>query len=223
MQLASGGKAQLPITVSEQANEATKSAAARLADYLARISGAKFEVASGDGTVGIALGRAADFPKLQLKVPWDENDVTRREDYLLRSHERGLHLLGATSQAVEHAMWDLLHRLGYRQFFPGKHWEVVPKTADLRIEVDAHEHPSWLARRIWYGFGAADYATQPYADWCAKNRAVAGIALRSGHAYDGILHRNQAAFAAHPEYLGLVRARGNRASFASPILACGSS
>src|SRR5947207_2420156 len=64
--------------------------------------------------------------------------------------------------------------------------------------------PPVYSRRIWYGFGPWDYAKEPYRDWCEKNRAVQGIELNTGHAYDGILARNKEAFAAHPEYLGLL-------------------
>ena len=35
-------------------------------------------------------------------------------------------------------------------------------------------------------------------------RATSGVTLSTGHAYDGIIARNKAAFAEHPEYLGLV-------------------
>jgi hypothetical protein len=194
----------MPVITSANASKETQSAARTLADYLGRIAGARFEFTTGGGDTGIAVGRAADFPGLKLSIPWKDGEATRREDYLLRSHPRGIYLIGATELAVRHAVWDLLHRLGYRQFFPGEHWEVIPRVAGMRVDVDTHQHPDYYSRRIWYGFGAWDYATQPHADWCSKNRATSGIDLHTGHSYDGILQRNKAAFAAHPEYLGLV-------------------
>jgi hypothetical protein len=115
--------------------------------------------------------------------------------------------VGATDQAVVHAVWDLLYRLGHRQFFPGAAWEVVPRTPNLSLHVDVQEHPSYYSRRIWYGFGAWDYNAQPYADWCLRNRATGGIVLRTGHAYPGIVNRHKAEFAAHPEYRGLVNSQ----------------
>jgi len=202
--LAADGKALLPIVVSAGASAGTKAAAARLGDYLGRIADANFTVQTGDGTSGIAVGCAEDFPVLKAGVKFNPGEATKREHYLLRSHENGLLLLGSTELAVQHAVWDLLHRLGHRQFFPGRHWEIVPCLPAASIEVDALEQPSYHSRRIWYGFGAWDHAKEPYADWCAKNRCVAGIELSTGHAYDGILARNRAAFAEHPEYLGLV-------------------
>jgi len=193
-----------PIVISASASEATKSTAAELATQLGRITGNKFEVQTGEGATGIAIGRAEDFPALKTGVTFSPNDPTKGEEYLLRSHAKGLWLLGATDLAARDAVWDLLYRLGYRQFFPGKTWEVVPVQPQLAISVDALEHPAYLSRRIWYGFGAWDYAKEPYREWCEKNRVLRGIELSTGHSYDGILGRNKAAFAAHPEYLGLV-------------------
>lgn len=202
--LAGEGKALLPIVVAMGAPDGVRAVARNLADYLAKISGAKFELFDGDGKSGIAIGLPRDFPALSMDKLWDANDPTRREDYLLRSHQNGIYVLGSSEQAVEHAVWDLLYRLGYRQFFPAPAWEVIPKETNLALAVNVAGHPAYYARRIWYGFGAWDYAAKPYADWCAKNRARSGIELSTGHAYDGILSANKAEFAAHPEYLGLV-------------------
>jgi hypothetical protein len=211
--LAEDGKARLPIVVARAASERERQAAAALADYLHRITGGKFEVQAGDGRSGIAIGQAAHFPELPFQKLWDLADPTQSENYLLRSHDRGLYLLGASDLAVENAVWDLLHRLGHRQFFPGPTWEVVPRVNKLAATVDVREQPAYHMRRIWYGYGPGEWAAKPYADWCVRNRAVGGIALNTGHAYDGILSRNKAAFAAHPEYLGLVGGQRKSSKF----------
>jgi hypothetical protein len=204
LQLASEGKARLPVVVPREATPPIRQAAETLAAYLQKISGAEFDVVAGDGAVGIAVGRPEDFPQLPFDDRWDAADPTQRENYLLRTHPEGIYVLGATEAAVEHAVWDLLYRLGHRQFFPGETWEVIPRKPVLTVAVDAQEEPDFLARRIWYGFGPWDYAAEPYAQWCARNRAVSGVTLSTGHAYDGIISRNKATFEAHPEYLGLV-------------------
>lgn len=204
VQLASDGKPQLPIVVSPSASDATRAAASRLSDYLGRICGAPFQVQAGDGSAGIAVGLVEDFPAVKTDAAFRPTELTRREEYLLRSHEKGILLLGATEQAVEHAVWDLLYRLGHRQFFPGKTWEVVPREANLSIAVDAIERPAYHCRRIWYGFGPWDYAEEPYRDWCAKNRTVAGVVLNTGHAYDGVVRAAGKQFDAHPEYWPLL-------------------
>lgn len=211
--LARDGKALLPVVTAKTAPERVRKMADTLAAYLARMSGAKFVVEAGDGSKGIVVGRAEDFPSLKIRVPWQANALTAREDYILRSQPTGVLVLGATELAVEHACWDLLYRLGHRQFFPGETWEVVPRRAELALAVDVHEHPAYLGRRIWYGYGAWDYAAEPYRDWCAKNRAVMGVDLHTGHAYDGMLKRNQKEFDAHPEYLGLVGGQRKSSKF----------
>ena len=90
-----------------------------------------------------------------------------------------------------HAVWDLLYRLGYRQFFPGETWEVIPNVSHLKIAVDDRQSPSFYARRIWYNWGLWGYNDEPYRQWCQRNRAVKGFDLNSGHSYEGIIAANQ--------------------------------
>lgn len=202
--IAQDGKPAWPIIVPKNPNERIRLAANNLADYLGKITGGKFQVESGDGTTGLAVGLVKDFPAVTAPKELASIDPTRTEDYWLHSHEKGLHILGASELAVEHAVWDVLQRLGHRQFFPGTTWEVVPSERNLVIAVDSLEHPSYNMRRIWYGYGAGSWAAKPYADWCAKNRATSGIVLSTGHAYQGIASRHKTEFEKHPEYRGLI-------------------
>lgn len=202
--LAKAGQPALPIITAEAASDRTRAAARTLADYLSRMAGAEFKRATGDGQAGLAIGVARDFPSLPWAAQWPAPGPSERERYVLRSHRRGLRLIGTSDLAVENGVWDLLYRLGHRQFFPGPHWEVVPRTPDLSITVNVDESPDYVTRRIWYGYGPWDYAQQPYQDWCAKNRAVSGLELHSGHAYGGFIRALRAEFDAHPEYYALV-------------------
>ena len=202
--MAENGKALIPIVISDNASALTKANANKLADYLGKIAGAKFLVETGNGTRGIILGLASDFPALKLASTFNSTDILKREEYLMRSHAEGLYVLGASDLAVQHGMWDLLARLGYRQFFPGKHWEVVPYLQRMEIAIDRIEKPDYHSRRIWYGYGAWDYAKEPYRDWCEKNRALQGVNLSTGHAYDGIVKALKKEFANHNEYWPLL-------------------
>jgi len=199
VRIAEDGRTLLPIVVADSATEKTRLAANELADYLGRIAGAEFKVTTSDEPKGIVVGRIADFEDLPFDVQFTDGPFDR-EGYVLRSHADSLYLIGATELAVSHAVWDLLFRLGYRQFFPGETWEIVPRIADLRIAVDAREQPSFYARRIWYNWGLWDYNRVPYTDWCRRNRAVKGFDLNSGHAYGQIINANRKVFDAHPEY-----------------------
>lgn len=174
VRLGSGGRALLPVVVSGQASERTRASAKTLADYLGRISGATFTVEAGNGETGIAIGCPGDFPSLKLHAAWDAKDASQRQDYLLRTHDKGVHVIGATEGAVEYAVWDVLYRLGHRQFFPGPTWEVIPRAAELALAVDVRAHPSFLSRDIGYGLGVWDATEQrTYDTWCTRNRILA--------------------------------------------------
>jgi len=198
------GLARMGIAVSEQASPRVKAAAQTLADQLKRITGSGFILAEGDGTSGLAVGRVGDFPALGLDAEIDGKGLDRREQYLLRSHEKGIAILGATDLAVEDAVWDLLYRIGYRQFFPTAAWEIVPDLPDLAVRVDARESPSFYSRSIWYGFGTSDFNAASYERWQTRNRAPGGFALKTSHAYKAIIKRHKDEFDSHPEYLGLL-------------------
>lgn len=209
--LAEKGRALVPVVVADKPSKRVRNAAKTLADYLDRISGGTFVVVPGDGQAGIAIGLPEDFPKLKLQNLWDARDPSRREDYLLRSHGKGLLAIGATDLAVEYAVWDLLYRLGHRQFFPGELWEIVPPTADLAVTVDALEHPAFLTRDVGYGYGPWDGRGQSYVEWSARNRMGGGSSdrplLEAGHSYDKIYSDLKKEFDKHPEYLALVKGK----------------
>lgn len=207
VRLAKDGSATLPIVVSRQASDRVGAAAQKLSGHLQKITEAEFKVQVGDGLRGIVVGTSGDFPDLPIRQRFAPDDVSRREEYLLRSEPGRLLVIGATELAVQHAVWDLLYRLGYRHYFPGESWEIVPFQRSLAIDVDAFESPDYLARRIWYGYGNWDYNGEPYEAWCAKNRCVNGIALSTGHAYDGIVNAAREEFAAHPEYWPLLNGK----------------
>lgn len=200
--LAAGGKALLPVIVSPGASERTRTAAGELAEFLGRISGARFEVETGDGTTGIAVGVPTDFPRLTETDAFRPGDPFRRDDYLLHSHPAGVHVLGAGELAVHLAVWDLLHRLGYRLYFLTDTWEVVPERPELAISVEALERPDFVTREAPRGAPWSDRAL--WQRWRLRNRVESSFVLNTGHAYDAIIRANADIFASHPEYYALV-------------------
>jgi len=220
VRLATQGKANMPVTTSATATPRTLAAAQNLANYLGMIAGGNFKAEIGDGKTGVVVGVAGDFENLPFTVDFDKKDPTQREDYFLRSTKDALYLIGATEAAVEHAVWDVLFRLGHRQFFPNPTWEVVPNNPDIKIAVDVKEHPDYLVRRIWYGFGTWPENRPGQNDWNTRNRATGGMVLNTGHAYDAIHDANKKAFAEHPEYLALVKGerKGRKFCISNPGL-----
>jgi len=207
IELASKGNALVPVVIAPEASAATRRHAQTLASYLGRIAGADFRMVRGDGQKGIAVGMPGDFPKLELRGLFDRKDPLRQDDYLLRSHRAGLYVVGATELAVSHGVWDLLYRLGHRQFFSGKLWEIVPGRPNLSVAIDTFEHPDFAMRRLWYAGGEwAGGTSMSHPDWIAwrdRNRLTSSIVLHSGHSFKRIIENNQRAFDEHPEYLAL--------------------
>lgn len=200
--MAQDQKALAPVIVAHSASVRVRQAAKSLADYLGKIGDTTFEVTTGDGTRGIAVGISSDFPHLAAAKDLQPTTITQRERYRLRSHAEGLYVIGATETAVENAVWDLLHRLGYRQFFPGPTWEIIPKMKNIEINIDAEEQPDYLSRQIWYAWGTWDYNKDYYQQWSERNRVRnEGFQLNTGHAYDGIILAYRSEFEAHPDYL----------------------
>ncbi len=201
-QLAGNGQALLPVVISENASPAIETLAGTLAEYLERISGATFAVERGDGTTGIALGAVADFPALAMDDLFDADDIARRDQYLLRTHDQGLYIIGALDLAAQHGVWDFLYRLGHRQFFPTDSWEIVPEKEDLSVALNVFESPDFYNRSGPRGAPWSDDAR--WRRWQDRNRMTSAFTLRTGHSYDGIISRNQQAFDENPEYLALV-------------------
>jgi len=200
--MAKDQKALAPVIVPHSASVRVRQAAKNLADHLGKIGDTAFEIATGDGTSGIAVGIFSDFPHLAAGKDVQSTTIAQRERYRLRSHTKGLYVIGATEIAVENAVWDLLHRLGYRQFFPGPTWEIIPKIKTIEIDIDAEEQPDYLSRQIWYAWGTWDYNKDYYQQWLERNRVHnQGFQLNTGHAYESIIRVYASEFADHPDYL----------------------
>lgn len=218
--LAQRGQAKMSIILSDNASQATQTAAAELAQYLGRITGSPFTITTGDGSKGLVVGTPQEWPDLALAQSLVPHDRTHLEDYLLQSHDQGVYLLGAGDNGVSNAVWDFLHRLGYRQYFPGPTWEVIPHTGDLVIDIDDRLSPDYLYRRIWYGGGTTRARRDATRHWVTRNRAGGAFHAGSGHAYHTIREAHAAEFEAHPEYRGLVdgERKGNKFCISNPGL-----
>ncbi len=191
----------MDVVVSAKTDSTVRACADTLAAYLEKISGASFKVVAGDGERGIAVAKAGDFPNAPCPL---DTELIHHEDYILRTHPGGVWIAGATGLATENAVWDFLYRLGYRRFFPGKNWEIIPSLPHLSLALDVSEHPSFYDRAIWYGWGAWQENGNLAREWAARNRMGASVGLSTGHAYGAIYSRFKISFEMHPEYLALV-------------------
>jgi Domain of unknown function (DUF4838) len=211
--LADNGQALQPIVLSEKASDATKQAAAELASYLGQITGAKFQVKTGDGSVGIVLGTLEEFPNPALDKPLTiRNTYDGKEAYAIRTESKRLLLIGATDRATPHAAFRLLESLGCRWFFPAKAWEVVPSLPKLMVQIEETDRPRILSRLIVPGFGyfvdkghpAGLNAMKDFEGWMRHNRMGHSFRPNCGHAWQNMFNLYKIEFDEHPEYRALV-------------------
>ena len=182
------------IVILQEASIAHRECAEKLSENLGTIFSTSFPVTTKPSS-----------PSIRLDITnGPAPGAFEREAYTIRTDSNGILLTGATDLALRHAVWDLLYRLGYRQFFPGKTWEIMPSLDTITLEIDTSESPDYASRRIWYGYGLWDHNREAYADWVEKNRMDGGFDLVTGHAYGRLIKSQQKTFDAHPEYYALV-------------------
>ncbi|MEO6906773.1 MAG: DUF4838 domain-containing protein, partial [Abditibacteriaceae bacterium] len=238
-QLAKDGKALMPIVLSEKASDAVKTSAAELKKYLDQMTGATFEIKTGDGSSGIVLGNKTDFPTPELDNALAIfHSIDGKEAYAIRTDAKRVLLLGATDLGASHAAFRFLQELGCRWFFPSDNWEIIPTTTDVKFQKDITDRPAFLSRNIWYAWwlfsdnghpGSTKEhprsASSDYGEWKLHNNMAESFVVNAGHSYDTIVSENAAAFAAHPEYFALIKQadgtmkrQGNQFELSNPAL-----
>lgn len=176
--------------------ETGQRAGSDLAEKLSSITGAVFQVSTN-----------REDAVIQLKLNSKPSAPLERDSYSIRTSRDGIEMVGNSELGLQHAIWDFLYRIGYRQYFPGKIWEIIPKIGDLEVAIDVSESPAYANRRIWYGYGLWEHNKEVYRDWVKKNRMNGSFTLNTGHAYHRLIRSQQAEFDAHPEYYALLQGK----------------
>ncbi len=210
VEIAEKGRGLLPIYVAPEASPKVKALAVELASFLEKITGARFDIVSVRPERGILMGTRSCSP--DLLPPAEQTARTSyRQRYRLLTGAGSLVIAGETDVAVQNAMFDLLHHVGYRQFFPSPAWEILPSHPTLRLELDRTCEPAFVYRNVFIALrripnelvaaADADETEAALADWKRKNRAESDFKFNTGHAYVAIMKRNAGAFRAHPEWI----------------------
>lgn len=201
--LAAQGQARMTIRVPAASDAVVKRAAHDLAEMLGRIAKTEFTVETGDVASGIVVALASDLGETcPEEARFDRTDPFQRDGYLLVSQTKRLWLIGATPQAVEHAVWDLLHRLGYRCYFPGPAWEVLPPAPEtLAIAVHAREIPAFAQRRVFNASGSFN-PPEWLERWQVRNRMRSAFDSEVDRLFWGFFLKNNQRLAENPTRLG---------------------
>ena len=200
------------ISHSKDASPETIKSAKILRDKLSEMTGQEIEIEAGPSKGGIIVGTTRELPQYQIKVAPNKKK-SESQAYLLRSSQSRLLVIGNSKIGLRNAVWDLLHELGYRQFFPGRTWEVIPRLTQPEIRINKSSAPDFVTRNIWYQFSTWPNNKTLFFDWREKNRVEPGFRVESGHSYHKIINANKALFKAHPEALS-----GNKLRFDHPQL-----
>lgn len=219
------GRAPLPIFVAPDAPDYVIDTASMLAGKLKQITGAEFPIVRERPEQAVIFTTRTGFPspvpEKTPRSPWDES-------YRLLTHDGSLYLTGEGEHSTRNAAYRLLHLLGYRQFFPGAAWEVIPRQSSLSIEVDEAREPAFLWRDLFYALRRSPEqlieATQlpqtleALDDWKRKNLADSRFVLYSGHSLYPLIQRHRATFKAHPEWLTTLAMSAQGSNFEPKLL-----
>ncbi|HET9957107.1 MAG TPA: DUF4838 domain-containing protein [Polyangiaceae bacterium] len=195
------------MAVAPGASTTVLDAASTLAHYLGQITGRHLDVR-------VPQGVDAKLPQIKLETnsdgrgdvsSWVTSAPVAAETYVIRSEPERLLILAATDHEILSAVWDFLHQVGYRRYFPGATWQVIPHASQLEIQTERTCRAAFRQRRLFLGAGAYRENKAEFAEWSRENR-LGGLEIVTNHSYQKIVAANPAAFAAHPEYLGDGRA-----------------
>jgi hypothetical protein len=215
VKLAENGKALATIEIAPEASIAMRSVANEMADYLLRMSGARFQVANSTGTgTRIVLGRNSDFSGYKLG---DRLRGNGQEAFVMRTTGDRVLLLGVTDEAASHAAYTFLEKLGVRWFFPTPEWEIVPSSKTLTASFDEVQSPDIsLHRDIWYG-SMTGYTVPNHLrlDWMRRNRMKTD-GPNTSHSWIGLDPDKD--FKEHPEWFALVKGerRNSKPNYGHP-------
>ena len=119
----------------------------------------------GDRTYRLFIGQLAERKHAPVGVT-----APHGQGFRLLVTDRSASLYGETGLATSYAIYELLHRIGCRWFFPGTLGEVLPAEGPIALPAtDERRTPSTVYRGVWY----ADDA------WKRRNRQ-GGLHIEAG-------------------------------------------
>jgi len=190
--IAEAGKSEASVVVSPNAGEWEKRAAADLAHYIERMSGAKLAVANTAEAIAAALpskkpllivGQQAleaepDLRKALAKVAKKE-PVLQADAIALRREGNRVYLAGTNDDSHYYAVAELLQRWGCRWYLPSEFGECVPTQPTLKIgKLDYAWAPPFEVRTYWVAWNGE----QKWRPEFLRRNFMNTVSVNSGHA-----------------------------------------
>ncbi len=219
-----GGRILVPAETDQRLDAAIRD----LGAYLERATGTSFEVSelpqTGPG-ITVALAEDDGIPsglseQLDGKCP---------ESFLLFSEgDERLWILADRLAGLSHGIYYYLEKLGFRWYYPGPNWEIVPQLDDITVEVDVLRNPAFTARNFFGtgGFGPSSPVDPDlemrtiWQDWQRRNRFGQQIP-GYGHVGHAFSMRFEEELRENPQYRAEVD--GERAEYQVGVKLCYSS
>ncbi len=162
--VADGGKAYLVISTARDASPQVQEAAATLARYLEKSTGASFPLEVGvEGKPAIHVGALPE-----VKVP---ADLDADGFFFAGTGDGGLAIVGGSDWGTEFGVYEFLERyIGVRWLMPTELWEEVPQQSRLEIPRESfRSEPVYLSRRLSPLLNLE--SPKPEPQWARRNRA----------------------------------------------------
>ena len=190
------GAAIASIVIADAPTPQTQRAADVLQTFLQRVSGARLPITAENGAPQgprILVGRSGVVEALGIEIPDGCTTQLKEEGYVVKTTDGCLVLAGNEAgnyQGTLYAVYDALHALGCRWFFPGPFGEVIPELPSISFpDTNRVERPSFRFRNIWYSgwMPVSEEDARWFSEWCERNRvnSLAGLSLPG----DGTLTR----------------------------------
>jgi len=195
------------IFIEESSSLKIREIADELAYWLNRATGVNFSVITQKSENGIFI-----LQKDSQILPDSIKDALkgmRKEAFAIYSDgNQRLFISGNSPAGIQYGVYRYLETLGYRWFFPGENWTVVPELKRIDVRLNLVEQPAFLQRDFFGtgGFGGRlpldpeMKLQKKWEDWKRKNFLGGEIRI-SGHAGEAFNTANKNILMEHPEYL----------------------
>lgn len=155
------------LVVPESMKDQEQYALADLRQYLQRITGRDFSVATQPPQEGLAI-RVGDVPGNEdLR---ESAGSLGRDGFVIDVSDGGVRVLGGSKFGTAYGVYELLERLGVRWLFPGKWGEVVPKNPEIRLPVGRTEDKPVFNIRQMHVSHYGNNIQDPTVAWMRRNR-----------------------------------------------------
>jgi hypothetical protein len=186
--IAAAGKTQAVIVVAARAGKWEKRAAADLAHYIERMSGARPSIANaadpkGAGPVlfvGAEAFQAAPAVRQSLARVAKKTPVLRADAIVLERRGNRVYLAGTNDDSHYYAVVELLRRWGCRWYLPTAIGECIPHRPTLTIGKLAVAYaPPFEVRNYWISWNGS---YDDFQEFSRRNFLNPGVGVPSGHA-----------------------------------------